>query len=213
MATKKTGCAVSKARAERAQKDSVDLTNQQVVERAGARALATELKVKAGDVEKAMERLAPDGRLAVIRRAAIRASNGSLGIESLPVNCTPEEYARAVTFRFVDMVVWTASEPLSLRSELRRYIQVLENLRKELPKRKRQPGDDVQMVLDVLARGGSIYEAFPKAITKKYYGKNYSEMNATEMRAARKKLKKRVSALESTRKSRGSGKVGNTSPK
>jgi hypothetical protein len=213
VAARKSGRVVSKARAKRAQKVGVDPTNQQVAERAQARALAAELKVKVGDIEKAMKRLSPDARLAAIRRAAIRASNGSLGIESLPVNCTPEAYARAVVFRFADMVVWTASEPLSLRSELRRYIQVLENLRKELPKRKRQPGDDVQMVLDVLARGGSIHEAFPKAITAKHYGKNYSEMDAKEMRAARKQLKKKVSALESTRKSRGIGKVGNTSPK
>jgi hypothetical protein len=205
MARKKSARVVTKARAKRVRRDDIDLTSE--------RALAAELGVRVSSVAKAMEGLSPDERLAVVRRAAVRVNGRALGVESLPVVFTPEAYQAAVIFRFVDMILWTAPEPLDLRAELRRYIQALERIRNELPKGKRQPGRDVQIVLDMLAQGASIQAAFPKAITAEFYGKDYSEMTRPEKHEAQRELKKKVTSLKSIRKRRSGRKMDNTSPK
>lgn len=113
-----------------------------------------------------------------------------------------EDFEGLVTVYFAFLVFMGARSPLNLRAEMRRYIAVLKKIQKSFPKGKRTPGADVQKALELMSKGASLWQTYPEAITKEEYGKDYAEMDKKEKSKNRRILRRKITALERTRRVR-----------
>jgi hypothetical protein len=116
------------------------------------------------------------------------------GLEKVPDGVmSPENYEARVAYNFVLMFLYAAQSPYSPKDEAQRYIDAMKRLKAGMPKKTRQPGADVQLALDMIKTGHTMYAIFPAAI------KNYGSLSPHAKREARKKLRGRVSSLRRTR--------------
>jgi hypothetical protein len=134
------------------------------------------------------------------------------GVAEALSDISEEDYKGMVAYSFILTVLFAVKIPLDLRVEMERYSRVLNEMKKDFPKKTRQPGDDVRVALDMLAKGNKYSTIYPMAIA------GWNKMSPRERSEARRKLKEKVRALESARrrregKSEGKSEGGNTSPK
>jgi hypothetical protein len=116
------------------------------------------------------------------------------GLEKVPDGrVSPENYEARVAYNFIQMFLYAAQSPYSTKDEAQRYIDAMKRLKASIPRKTRQPGADVQLALDMIKTGHTMYAIFPAAI------RDYGRLSSPDKKAARKKLRGRVSSLRRIR--------------
>jgi hypothetical protein len=147
--------------------------------------------------------------------AARLAMAHDLGLQEVPELPNEEEYEGLVSYYLSMLLVLAAKSPFNFRSEIDRQIRVLTRIKKRIPKRKRTPGEDVKLALEMLNQGSTLWQAYPDVIKAEQYGKDYKDMNPREKALAKRTLREKVRALKKIRETRAlkASKSANTSKK
>jgi hypothetical protein len=158
-------------------------------------------RLGAGTFKKG-ERMSTDEQLQVAREWIAEIEE----LEEVPDGSMPDhEHKELVNFYFNLVVLLGAKSPFNLRNEMKRYIATLNEIKKDFPKIKKVPREDVQTALKFYDYKTGIisFEGYKQAITAEHYGKDFADMAAkgkgNERTKAMRELRGRVRSLLESR--------------
>jgi len=123
-----------------------------------------------------------------------------MGLREFPdSNTSPEEYRAIVGFNFIWSVILFASHPCSLKVEAQRYFDAVKEIKASIPQRPRQPGQDVQLALRLLAQGYK-WSAIPEKVLP-------PTLKGVQRRIESRRLRTKVRSLMHTREKRSKTKA------
>jgi hypothetical protein len=131
----------------------------------------------------------PDVLLPAWRKVAAE----DYGLDEVPEDFSEADYRSMITYHFGITILLSAKLPLNLRREMKRYVDVLNEIKKGFPRRTRQPGEDVKTALKMLDEGFSRPAIYPKAI------QGFDKMTPAVRAEAKKKLRSKIRAIQAVR--------------